>query len=93
MSRPAGLVLCCCCAWAILFSGLFAAPHAGHDCCGEGCPRCALIQGALNLSRQLRPAPPAFPPPVFLLSPLAAGLFIFFAIPASAVRLKVRINR
>ncbi|MDR2176483.1 MAG: hypothetical protein LBP20_00380 [Treponema sp.] len=88
-----GLVLCL--IPAILLSGLFIASHTDHDCRGEECPLCALLQGALNFSRQLRQAPvfPALFPGAFLPGLFVPGFRARSAVPASAVRLKVRINR
>jgi hypothetical protein len=88
-----GLVLCCL-GSALLFSEWFVASQglAAHDCPGEGCPLCLLVQGAQHCSRQLRQAPalPVLPPGVLLPGPRNAGFCACYAV--SAVRLKVRIN-
>ncbi|MDR0640973.1 MAG: hypothetical protein LBG07_00765 [Treponema sp.] len=97
MNRGAltGCILCCCFVSALLFSGFVIAVHGDHDCCGEECPLCLLVQGTLNFSRQLRQIPVffVFPPNILFLIPLSAGFFAFYAVPASSVRLKVKINR
>ena len=33
---------------AVLFSAVYIAAEAGHDCCGEGCPICACIRQCEN---------------------------------------------
>ncbi len=40
-------------AFIMLFSVLFIALEADHDCCGEGCAVCAQIQVCENLLRNL----------------------------------------
>jgi hypothetical protein len=90
-----GLIFCCCFVLAVLFSGFVIVFHGDHDCGGEECPVCILVQGTLNFSRQLKQVPvfSIFPPNILLLIPLSAGFFAFYAVPVSSVRLKVKINR
>jgi hypothetical protein len=85
------LVLCACFTAAVLFSEFFIASQWDHDCCGEGCPVCCLVQGAVNFSRQLRPAP-VF---LILLSLFLPGVLVLrlCLAPVNSVRLKVKINR
>jgi hypothetical protein len=97
MNRPPGLgagaALCVCLVLTALFSENFTAVRADHDCPGEGCPVCLLIQGARTLTRQLKHA--AFPSgllsgavPVIVLAWLAARR----PVSASSVTLKVKMN-
>jgi hypothetical protein len=95
MSRRLGLILCCCGVALFLVSETCTAFHADHDCCGEGCPVCSLLQDLARGSRQFRyaPAVPAFPPGVVLLAALGARFLVCRGIPVSGVRLKVKMNR
>jgi hypothetical protein len=90
-----GLTLCCCCVVFFLFSETCIAFHADHNCRGEGCPVCSLIRGLIHCSRQLKSASifPVVHPGVFLLTALAVLSSGFCSIPASGVRLKVRMYR
>ncbi len=53
--RPAS-VLALLVALVMLFSVLYIALEADHDCCGEGCSVCALIRVCEDLLRDLLPA-------------------------------------
>lgn len=44
-------------AFIMLFSVLFIALEADHDCCGEGCAVCAQIQACEDLLRNLLMVP------------------------------------
>ena len=43
-------------AFVMLFSVLYIALEADHDCCGEGCAVCAQLQICENLLKNLIPA-------------------------------------
>jgi hypothetical protein len=80
---------------ASLFSENYIVSHAAHDCRGEDCPVCLLIQRAENFSRQAKNAV-FYPGPSVnarRLSAVIFGLVIFRFVPLSAVRLKVKMNR
>jgi hypothetical protein len=89
-----GITLCVCVILASLFSENFTALRADHDCPGEGCPVCLLIQEARTLTRQFKHA--AFPsglfsgavPVIVLVSWLAARR----PVSASSVKLKVKMT-
>jgi hypothetical protein len=87
-----GVALCACLVLAALFSENFTAARAGHDCPGEGCPVCLLIQGALT--RQPKHA--AFPAGLFSgAAPLVIPvpwLAVRRPVSASSVTLKVKMN-
>ena len=90
----AGIALFACVVLASLFSENFTAACADHDCRGEGCPVCLLIQGARTLTRQLKHA--AFPSGLFSGAVPVTVLLSWFAarrpVSASSVKLKVKMN-
>jgi hypothetical protein len=71
------------------------AVYAEHDCVGEGCPLCILIQRMENYFRQSKCAVfhPGFSITDILLASLILNFAVFRIIPLSAVRLKVKMNR
>jgi hypothetical protein len=80
---------------ASLVSESYILSHRDHDCTGESCPLCLLIQGAENFSRQLKSAALC---PGFSAAMLLTALFIlkfsaFRFVPLSGVQLKVKLNR
>jgi hypothetical protein len=82
----------------VMVSETIPAVHGEHDCCGEGCPVCLLVQGAENFSRQLKYS--AFHPgfssnDLFLAAVVrnALNVTVFLLVPLSAVGLKVKMNR
>jgi hypothetical protein len=88
------LVFCLCFVTASLFSEPLIAVHEHHDCLGEGCPVCLLIQGAEHFSRQLRSALyPALFSNVLLMTFLILQRSVFRSLPVNPVRLKVKMNR
>jgi hypothetical protein len=66
-----------------------------HDCSGEGCPVCLLIKGAEDCSRQPKYSAfhPGFPVSAILGAAAVLDFAIFCHVPASSVRLKVKMNR
>ncbi|MFP3090533.1 hypothetical protein LQZ21_09430 [Treponema sp. TIM-1] len=85
--------LCFCFVSASLFSENYILPHGEHDCPGEGCPVCPLIQGAANFSRQAKNAVlPEYSAAVRWMALVMLHLVVFRFIPLSAVRLKVKMN-
>ena len=52
-SKRIASVLVLLAAFLMLFSVLFLALEADHDCCGEGCAVCAQIQACEDLLRNL----------------------------------------
>jgi hypothetical protein len=97
VNRRAGisLILCVCFAAAVLVSANLAAAAVDHDCPGEGCPVCLMIRGAGDFSRRLGAAlfHSGFFRGVLLAGALAIGPAVFRFVPASSVRLKVKMNR
>jgi hypothetical protein len=86
------MVFVFCFVCAALFSESPAGPGREHDCRGEGCPICLLIQKAENFSRHCK-APHAGFPVKFL--PPASFVVIsacFYHAAINAVRLKIRMN-
>jgi hypothetical protein len=90
-----GFILCVCFAAAVLVSENSIAACVNHDCCGEGCPVCLMIREAENFSRRFGPAvfQSVFYGAVFAAGALVLRLAVFRFIPASSVRLKVKMNR
>ncbi|MDR1105915.1 MAG: hypothetical protein LBL44_06120 [Treponema sp.] len=89
------LVLCFCFVLAAFFSEHFAAVHEVHNCQGEGCPVCLLIQAAKNFSRQFKYAA-LFPGVLFGAASADAPApyrAVFPFAPLSSVGLKVKMNR
>jgi hypothetical protein len=88
-------LLCLCFVTASLFSENYILFHRDHDCGGEGCPVCLLIQQAENFYRQ--PKWDASFPGLFLNAILTAVFIVKFVvfrfIPLSVVQLKVKMNR
>jgi hypothetical protein len=90
----AGIALCAILVLAVLSAENFTAVRADHDCSGEGCPVCLLMQGARILNRQLKHA--AFPPGIFS-GAVPAIVFVSHLaarrpVSANSVTLKVRMN-
>jgi hypothetical protein len=87
-----GIALCVCLVLAALFSDHFIAVRADHDCPGEGCPVCLLLEEART--RQLKHA--AFPAGLFSgAAPLVVpvpGRAALYPVSASSVTLKVKMN-
>jgi hypothetical protein len=92
-----GKILECLVAACVILAALTAAPyivlHSGHDCSGDGrCAVCMRLQQAADILGQthtcaFRPLPPAG-----FFAAAVAGIRAAFAVPASAVALKVRMN-
>ncbi|MDR0377123.1 MAG: hypothetical protein LBH70_04940 [Spirochaetaceae bacterium] len=79
---------------AAVVSEITIAVPPGHDCSGEGCPVCLLIQQAEHSIRLKCAAAhsvfsPAGSPAAALILPVA----VFPGIPLSSIRLKVKMNR
>lgn len=51
--RTLAMVLACLLALILLFSVFAIAEEAAHDCCGEGCVVCAVLNACENLLHQL----------------------------------------
>jgi hypothetical protein len=77
-----------------LFAEPFAAAQGYHDCIGEGCPLCLLVQVNENFSRQLKSAVvyPASFSGLFFTSVLLLSRVVFPSIPADPVRSKIKMN-
>jgi hypothetical protein len=87
-----------CCAAAFFFSERFIALPGDlgeHDCCGEGCPICLVIQRAENIAEQFKsPAYyPVLPVRALLFAALMVRLAVLFRVPFNSVLLKVKMNR
>jgi hypothetical protein len=93
-NRPEWLWLGFCVVMTALFSESYISSHQDHDCSGEGCPLCFLVEGAEFFSRQLKGAAscPAFSAAVLPASARVLKFAAFRSVPASAVRLKVKLN-
>jgi hypothetical protein len=86
--------LCFCFVSASLFSDNYIVSHGEHDCRGEGCPVCLLIQRAEFFSRQSNILfYPGYSAAVRRTAVFILGSVVFRFIPLSAVRLKVKMNR
>lgn len=81
--------------WACLFSEDYAASHREHDCRGEGCPVCFLIQGAENFFRQFKCTAlyTGFSVNALVMAVFILHAVVFCVLPLSSVRLKVKMNR
>jgi hypothetical protein len=86
--------LALCFAAASLFSENYVLSHAGHDCPGEDCPVCLLIQRAEHFSRQSKNAVfyPGCSAAIRWTAAPSLCLVGFHVIPLSNVRLKVKMN-
>ena len=77
-----------------LFSALFIASHAQHDCAGEDCPVCACIERCARLlhgaDARLELQKAALPVSAFVLCTAAACILAFAA--ATPVSTKVKLN-
>jgi hypothetical protein len=84
-----------CFAAASFVSAGYIVSHQAHDCPGEDCPLCLLIQGTENFSRHLKCAAscPGFPAAVLLAAVFVLKFAAFRFIPLNAVQLKVKMNR
>jgi hypothetical protein len=80
---------------ASLFSENYIVFHGEHDCRGEGCPACLLIQRAENFFRQSKGIAfySGYSAAVLWMALFVLHLAVFRFIPLSAVRLKVKMNR
>jgi hypothetical protein len=78
-----------------LVSESFIVSHRAHDCPGEGCPLCILIQRAEIFFRQLKCAVscPGFSTVIFLTAVFILKFAAFRFVPPSGVQLKVKMNR
>jgi hypothetical protein len=89
------LILCLCCAAALLLPEGVRALREEHDCCGALCPVCLLIRG---LEAALGPCRASvlytgFPVKALLTAALVSRLVLFFGLPLNSVLLKVKMNR
>jgi hypothetical protein len=68
--------------------------HQNHDCSGEGCPLCLLIQRVENFFRELKSAAscPGFSADTLLMAAFILKFAVFRFVPSSAVQLKVKMN-
>ncbi len=96
MIRPKRLasVLVLLVAFIMLFSVLFIALEAGHDCCGEDCAVCAQIQVCENLLRNLltAAAPVAAAWCLYALSRVFADTDCCAVHPHTLIALKVKLS-
>ncbi|MDR2403100.1 MAG: hypothetical protein LBD78_03620 [Spirochaetaceae bacterium] len=95
MAEPGtSLIVGVCVIMVSLFAATFIVAHAGHDCCGDGCPVCLQIQWARDFCRQLRHVPlrlDFFPALMAVKGPGLRGP-VFDPLPVTSVTLKVKIS-
>jgi hypothetical protein len=79
---------------AALFLEGYILFHQDHDCSGEGCPLCLLIQRVENFFRELKSAAsyPGFSAAALLTVVFILKFAVFRFVPLSAVQLKVKMN-
>jgi hypothetical protein len=79
---------------AALFPEGYILLHHNHDCSGEGCPLCLLIQRAENFFRDLKSAAscPDFSAASLLMAVFILKFAVFRFVPLSTVQLKVKMN-
>jgi hypothetical protein len=77
-----------------LFSEGYILFHQNHDCSGEECPLCLLIQRVENFFRDLKGAAsyPGFSASALLTAVFILKFALFRFVPLSAVQLKVKMN-
>jgi hypothetical protein len=78
-----------------LVSETIIAVQPDHDCCGEDCPVCLLMQRVENFSRQLKNAAarPGFSSGDLLPVIVVLNFAVLHLVPLNSVRLKVKMNR
>jgi hypothetical protein len=93
-SRYFWISLALCFIIAAVVSETVIAVHADHDCRGEGCPVCLLMQRAENFSRNSGYAAihSVFSAAGLLLAAVVLNFAVFRPVPLSSVRLKVKMN-
>ena len=71
------------------------AVNADHDCLGESCPVCVMVQQAENFSRQFKYAAfdSGFSTTGIIPARAVLSFAVFSPVPLSSVRLKVKMNR
>lgn len=78
----------------MLFSAVFPAAEAGHDCTGDGCAVCAVIQQCQTLLRQTGNlyTPALMGPVALLLTGAVCITLLTEAVSATLVSRKVRLD-
>jgi hypothetical protein len=79
----------------VMVSETIIAAHTDHDCTGESCPLCIMVQRAENFSRQFKHVTfhPGSSTASIILSTVVLNFAVFCPVPLSSVRLKVKMNR
>jgi hypothetical protein len=80
---------------ASLFAESHILSHRDHQCSGEDCPVCLMIQRAENFFRLLKSAAfySGFSAAALLTAFFILKFVVFRFVPLSAVQLKVKLNR
>ena len=88
-----GLLLCF--IMSAIVTETIAAVNNDHNCSGEGCPVCVMVQQAENFCRQFKYAAfdSGFSATGILPARAVLSFAVFSPVPLSSVRLKVKMNR
>ncbi len=93
-SKRLAAVLALLAALIMLFSVLFIAIEAGHDCCGDDCAICAQMRACEDLLRNLLPAAALLLSACCFRAPVDAfaGSECRFFYPLTLIALKVKLS-
>ena len=93
-SRYFWISLSLCFIMTAMTSETIIAVHTDHDCTGESCPVCVMVQRTENFSSQFRYAAvhSGFSATSILPALVVLSLAVFYRVPPSSVRLKVKMN-